>query len=290
MERGRGRPTFERLPYFGEMAADVLKDFKNIICVGLKPPVSFFAYPGKPSKLWPEGCKLVQVGDQRSDQITTLQTIASLVDAPATATFVDPSLPEIPKDGPFTAESIGAVVVNLLPENAIVSDETNTSGAFTYEYFDAAAPHDWMTLTGGAIGQGLPLSIGAAVACPDRKVINLQGDGSAMYTNQSLWTMARENLDVCVVIYNNSKYAILNVELGRVGVKNPGERALSMLDISNPYIDWVKMAESMGVPATRATTTEEFQEQFADAMATKGPRLIEAILYNSESPLLGLFS
>jgi acetolactate synthase I/II/III large subunit len=173
---------------------------------------------------------------------------------------------------------VGAVMANLLPDNAIVSDESNTSGAFSYSYYDAAAPHDWLTLTGGAIGQGLPVAVGAAVACPDRKVINLQADGSAMYTNQSLWTMARENLDVCVVLYNNSSYAILNIELMRVGVDQPGERARSLLDLSNPCLEWTKIAEGMGVRATRATTTEEFQAQFEQAMAVKGPRLIEVVL------------
>lgn len=141
-----------------------------------------------------------------------------------------------------------------------------------------AAPHDWLNLTGGAIGLGLPVAVGAAVACPDRKVINLQADGSAMYTNQSLWTMARENLDVCVVIFNNSSYAILNLELMRVGVENPGERARSMLDLTSPSLDWVKIAEGMGVSASRATTTEEFRVQFAAAMSIKGPCLIEVKL------------
>jgi len=190
---------------------------------------------------------------------------------------VQQSLPDIPS-GRLTAEAVGAVVANLLPEQAIISDEAQTSGAFTFEYFDAAAPHDWLCLTGGAIGHGLPTAVGAAIACPERKVVALQADGSAMYTNQALWSMAREQLDVCVIIYNNSRYAILNIELMRVGVTEPGERARSMLEIDKPTINWVAMGEAMGITSSRAETTEEFSEQFTKAMNTPGPYLIEAVI------------
>lgn len=277
IQRGRGRPTVERLPYLGEFAADTLKDFKHLILVGAKAPVSFFAYPDKPGTLWAEDCSIDTLATQQQDQIAALEALATYLEAAEVSAQENPALPEIP-DTAMTAESVGAVIANALPENAIVSDESNTSGIFSYAYYDASAPHDWLTLTGGAIGQGLPVAVGAAVACPDRKVINLQADGSAMYTNQSLWTMARENLDVCVVIYNNSSYAILNIELMRVGVDNPGERAKSMLDLSNPNIDWCLLAQGMGVEASRATTTAEFQTQFQQAMNTKGPRLIEVML------------
>ena len=276
IQRGRGRPTIERLPYLAEFATEVLKDFKHLIVVGTKLPVSFFAYPEKPCKLWSEQSEICELANQKQDQIAALEALADFLEAEEVV-LDDESLPEIP-EGAMTAETVGAVIANLLPENAIVSDESNTSGAFSYAYYDNAAPHDWLTLTGGAIGQGLPVAVGAAVACPDRKVINLQADGSAMYTNQSLWTMARENLDVCTVVYNNSSYAILNLELMRVGVENPGERARSMLELSNPNIEWVKIAEGMGVKASRATTTEEFKAQFEEAMSSKGPRLIEVIL------------
>jgi acetolactate synthase I/II/III large subunit len=277
IQRGRGRPTVERLPYLGEFAADVLKDFTQMVVVGTKPPVSFFAYPDKPGTLWPESCDVSQLTDHQHDHVAALEALADYLDAPEVLWQGDPALPEI-SEGPMTAETVGAVIANLLPEDSIISDEAQTSGVFSFGYYDGAAPHDWLNLTGGAIGQGLPVAVGAAVACPDRKVINLQADGSAMYTNQSLWTMAREELDVCVVIYNNSSYAILNLELMRVGVENPGERAKSMLELTNPCLDWVKIAEGMGVKASRATSTEEFQAQFSDAMATKGPRLIEVML------------
>lgn len=277
IQRGRGRYTPERLPYLGEMAADFIKDIRHMVLVGAKAPVSFFAYPGKPSTLWPEDCTVWELAGPSLDAIGTLRALADYLDAPEASPAADPALPEIP-EGPLTPEAVGAVVANLLPENAIVSDEANTSGMFTYSMFDGAAPHDWLTLTGGAIGQGMPVAVGAAVACPDRKVINLQADGSAMYTNQSLWTMAREKLDTCTVIYNNSAYAILSFELMRVGVENPGERARSMLDLSNPKLDWVKLAAGMGVKATRSSTIAEFKQQFAAAMQTKGPHLIEVML------------
>ncbi|BFM13911.1 acetolactate synthase large subunit [Maricurvus nonylphenolicus] len=278
IQRGRGRPTIERLPYLAEFASDTIKDIKDLIVIGTKAPVSFFAYPEKPSTLWAEDCNVQTLATPIQDQIAALEALAEALEAPAYEAQPDPELPEIPKEGPLTGEAVGAVIANYMPEQAIVSDESNTSGIFSYGYHDAAAPHDWMTLTGGAIGQGLPLALGAAVACPDRKVINLQADGSAMYTNQSLWTMARENLDVCVVIYNNSSYAVLNLELMRVGVENPGERAQSMLSLNNPGLEWTKIAEGMGVKASQAKTIEEFEAQFKEAMSTKGPRLIEVVM------------
>lgn len=277
IQRGKGRPSIERLPYLGEMAADRLKGFSQIVTVGAKAPVSFFAYPDKPGVLWPEDCSIFELAGQNQDAAVALEELADILDAPLAIPHDSPSLPEIP-DGPISAEAVGAVIANNLPLDAIISDESNTSGVFSYSYFDGAAAHDWLSLTGGAIGQGLPVAVGAAVACPNRKVVNLQADGSGMYTNQSLWTMAREELDVCVVIYNNSSYAILSLELNRVGVEVPGERALSMIDIGRPTIDWVKLAEGMGVPATSVLTTAEFSDAFVEAMGTKGPRLIEVKL------------
>jgi len=164
-----------------------------------------------------------------------------------------------------------------LPTDAIIVDESATSGAYMPAMTRAAEPHDWLSLTGGSIGYGLPVSIGAAVACPDRKVLCLHGDGGAMYTIQSLWTMARENLDVCIVIFANRKYQILQVELARVGAQSMNKRTLDMLDLSNPDLDFVKLAEGMGVSASQATTAEAFNEQLKAAMQHKGPCLIEAV-------------
>lgn len=277
IQRGKTRPSIERLPYLGEMAMESLATLDLMVTVGCKAPVSFFAYPEKPGKLWPQSCKLYELEDHQLDHVRLLEQLAELLSAPQWQAEVPASLPEIPQ-GDITPESVGAVVARYMPAASVVSDESNTSGVFSYHYYDAAENHDWLCLTGGAIGQGLPVAVGAAVACPDQKVISLQADGSAMYTNQSLWTMAREKLDVCVVIYNNSRYAILDLELSRVGVTNPGKRAKSMLDIANPKIDWVHIAQGMGVSAYRAETTEDFERYFSSAMVNKGPVLIEVML------------
>ncbi len=200
--------------------------------------------------------------------------IGAVEDAEPTPYAVD--LP--PATGELTPVAIGQTLTRLMPENAIVSDEAATCGLGIFPTTVNARPHEWLMLTGGAIGQGLPLSLGAAIACPEQKVIALQADGSAMYTVQALWTMARENTDVTVVILNNRSYAILNIELARVGAGQPTPKTLSMLDLSRPDIDWVALAEGMGIPATRANNAKEFQQQFADAMEGQGPCLIEAMV------------
>jgi acetolactate synthase-1/2/3 large subunit len=183
-----------------------------------------------------------------------------------------------PLDGPLTSEAIGKTLAALLPESAIVSDEMITSGGDVLPYLAHAAPHDQLPVTGGSIGQGLPVALGAACACPNRKVIALDGDGSAMYTLQSLWTMARENLDVITVIFENRCYRILEIEMRRTGANGFGRLAGEMIDIGRPDLDWVKLSTGMGVPATRATTAAEFTAQFRGAVKARGPQLIEAIL------------
>ena len=277
-QRGAGRVATEKLPYFGEMAEAYLAEFKTIVFCGTEPPVSFFAYPGKPSWLSPPGATLVRLASLREDAQTALTALAAALNAPAEPALVQAPTTFAWEPGKLNSASIGAVLAQLLPENAIVSDESATSGAASYAMCGGAAQHDWLQLTGGAIGQGLPLAVGAAVACPDRKVIALQADGGGMYTLQALWTMAREQLDVTTVILNNGSYAILNIELSRVGVQNPGPKALSMLDLKNPAIEWTKLSEGMGVPAVRVDTAEGFHAALQDALAHKGPRLIEAML------------
>lgn len=278
IERGAGRVAVEKLPYFGEQAADYLKDFTAIVFVGAEPPVSFFAYPGKPSWLSPDGARLVRLASLREDAEDALGSLAAALDAPSEPGLIQPAaIPPAP-DGPLNLMSMGAIVAELMPADAIVSDEAATAGMALYPMTAGAAPHDWLTLTGGAIGQGLPLAVGAAIACPDRKVLALQADGSGMYTCQALWTMAREKLDVTTVIINNGSYAILNIELARVGVQNPGPKALSMLSLRDPALDWVSISQGMGVPAVRATTAAEFRAALADAITHKGPRLVEAII------------
>lgn len=278
IQRGHGRPKLDRLPYFGEMAADRLKDIRHLILVGAKAPVSFFAYPGKPGRLTPEAAKVHTLASPREDALTALRTLAERLDAPQGHDLAQPSaIPDAPA-GKLDVIGLGAVIAELMPENAVVSDESATAGAFIYPMTDGARPHDWLTLTGGSIGQGLPVAAGAAIACPDRKVLSLQADGSAMYTLQALWTMARERLDVTTVIINNGSYAILNIELMRVGVENPGPKALSMLDLTNPPIGWTALAEGLVVPARRADTVEEFRSALTEALAVKGPALVEAVL------------
>jgi acetolactate synthase-1/2/3 large subunit len=277
-ERGEGRVAVERLPYFGEQAQDFIKELENIVFIGTKPPVSFFAYPEKPSWLSPEGANLVQLADVNTDALDALTRLADELGCPAEPTqFQERNTFEL-EQGPANALELGKIMANRMPEGTIVSDEGATNGLFVYAMTPGAAKHDWLTLTGGSIGQGLPLSIGAALACPDRKVIALQADGSAMYTVQALWTMARENLDITVLLLNNSSYAILNIELQRVGVDNPGPTALSLLDLSNPTIQWTEIATGMGIKAQKVTQVQELDDAFAAAMAERGPRLIEVIL------------
>ncbi|SDC59045.1 acetolactate synthase large subunit [Actinokineospora iranica] len=277
LERGAGLPAFDRLGYLAEQVQWQLTDVKHLVLVGAKAPVSFFAYPGKPSELTPDGCEIHVLADLGEDTAKALADLAEAV-APDTAPVLqDPVRPEMPT-GELTPQNWAPVIGALLPENAIISDEANTSGLMIPMTTVGAPRHDLLTLTGGAIGQGLPVAVGAAVACPDRPVVCLQSDGSAMYTISALWTMARENLNVTTVILNNRAYAILRMELMRVGAEGAGPAANSLLDLAKPDMDFVKVAEGMGVPATRATTAEELAEQFAKALAEPGPHLIDAIV------------
>jgi acetolactate synthase-1/2/3 large subunit len=278
LERGAGRVPVERLAYLAEFAAMQLDGLEHLVVVDSKAPVSFFAYPGKASDLVPEGCTVHVLAGPDGDPADALARLADAVRAPADGATLQPETrPERPT-GPLTADAVCAALGALLPEGAIVSDEGNTSGLFAAGYTAGAAPHDWLTLTGGAIGQGLPAALGAAVACPDRKVIALESDGSAMYTLQSWWTMAREELDVITILFNNSSYAVLNMELNRVGATEGGPKAKEMLDLTRPDLDFVALATGCGVTATRATTAEEFCDQLEAALAARGPRVIEAIV------------
>ena len=278
MQRGAGRCPVERLQYFSEQVTGQLAGLEQIILVGTQAPVSFFAYPGKESWLVPDGCEVHELSNVDQDIDAALETLAARLGADIAANTTPPAPPFPPPGGLLTPIAIGQSLTLLMPHDSIVSDEAATCGLGIFPATESAPPHDWLMLTGGAIGQGLPLSLGAAVACPDRKVIALQADGSAMYTVQALWSMARENTDVTVVIMNNRSYAILNIELARVGAGQPTPKTLSMLDLSRPDIDWVAIAEGMGIPATRATNAEEFHRQFANAMEGQGPCLIEAMV------------
>ena len=278
LERGAGVPAVERLAYLGEMASAQLDGARHIILAGARRPVTFFAYPGLPGDLVPDGC---QVHDLGADAAGALARLADAVAKEAAPPLQVAARPDVPS-GALTGESAAAIIGALLPEGAIVSDEANTSGLWQPGATAGAPPHDWLSLTGGAIGQGLPVATGAAIACPDRPVVCLEADGSAMYTISALWTQAREGLDVTTVVFNNGSYAILSMETTRVGaVPAPPEQgtvARDMVDLSRPALDFVALASGMGVPASRATTAEEFAAQFGKALAEPGPHLIEAVV------------
>jgi acetolactate synthase-1/2/3 large subunit len=212
------------------------------------------------------------------DVAAALAAVADRLGADEEPEVLSPATAVPALGGPLTPIAIGQSLVRSLPEDAIVVDEAATCGMGIFPTTAQAPRHDWLTLTGGAIGDGLPMALGASIACPDRKVVALQADGSAMYTIQALWSMAREETDVVVVIMNNRSYAILNIELARVGAGQPTPKTLSMLDLSRPDLDFVALAQGMGVRASRASTAEEFDAQLAEAMASAGPRLIEAMV------------
>jgi acetolactate synthase I/II/III large subunit len=280
LERGAGLPEVGRLGYLAEMASYQLGDAKHLVLAGARSPVTFFAYPGKPSDLVPRGCQVHVLAEDTGPAGDALTALAEELAPDTSAPTVAPARPELPT-GPLTAEAVANAVGALLPERAIVVDEANTSGLALPAATQGAPRHDWLTLTGGAIGYGLPAATGAAIAAADRPVLCLQADGSAMYTISALWTHARENLDITTVIYNNSAYAILRMELQRVGAESadaPGPHAARLLDLSDPKLDFVAIATGMGVPAVRASTGEEFTEALRRAFSEPGPHLIDAVV------------
>jgi acetolactate synthase I/II/III large subunit len=277
LERGAGVPAVDRLAYFAEAATAQLDGAKHLVLAGAKSPVSFFAYPGMPSDLVPAGCE-VHVLAEHTGAADALAALADEIAPGTVAPVAAAARPQLPT-GALTSASAADVIGALLPERAIVVDESNTSGLLLPQATAGAPAHDWLTLTGGAIGYGIPTAVGAAVAAPDRPVLCLESDGSAMYTISGLWTQARENLNVTTVVYNNSAYDILRIELARVGAgSTPGPRALDLLDLSRPTMDFVKISEGMGVPARRVTTAEEFADALRSAFAEPGPQLIDAVV------------
>jgi acetolactate synthase-1/2/3 large subunit len=277
LERGAGIPAVERLAYLAEMAAAQLAGTRHLILAGARAPVSFFAYPGLLSFLVPDGCQVHVLAERGDDVCGALASLADLLAPGVTPLLPPPQRPPLPA-GQLTAESVAAVIGALLPEGAIISDEANTSGVYLPAATAGAPPHDWLTLTGGAIGQGLPLAAGAAIACPDRPVLALEADGSAMYTISALWTHARQELDITTIIFSNRRYAILDMELDRVGAVATGQAARSLLDLRRPDLDFTALATGMGVPASRADTAPEFATQLQRALAEPGPHLIEATI------------
>lgn len=278
--RGAGSAQLEKLPYLAEMAISHLQDIDTLILLGAPSPVSFFAYPGVSSVLEPEGCEVFELAASGDDLLATATALGSALNvSEAVEQINQEQLPPLPV-GELDATTLAQGLAALLPDQAIVVDEGATTSLACYPYTEKARAHDWLSLTGGSIGWGLPCAVGAAVACPDRKVVCLEGDGSAMYTIQSLWTMVRENLDVTVIICNNQKYNILDLEFARTGARGgvPGKKAAAMLDIGDPAMNFVEMAQGFGMSANRATTAEEFCELLQTAMSSTGPQLIEAIV------------
>ena len=279
MRRGAGVVEIERLPYFGEQVVESIADIEQMILVGSKPPISFFAYPDKPSWLAKDNCEFLVLAQPHQDGVAALGQVADALQASAQreGAAMSTELPNNWQAESLDQFSVGKVLAHLLPEEAIIVDDGATSGLGSFVALTGAPPHDYLALTGGAIGIGMPMAVGAAVACPARKVVNLEGDGSGMYTLQALWTQAREQLNIVNIVFANRSYAILNIELHRVGA-NAGPKALSVLDLSQPTLDWVRLSEGMGVEASRAETIEAFAEQLKSAMAQKAPRLIEVVL------------
>lgn len=285
LSRGAGLPPVERIAYLAELASVQLGGLDHLVLVDAKSPVSFFAYPGKKSDLVPDRCTLHRLCTPTQDAAASINLLVQALDASnCTPKLQEPRRPGRPR-GKFTADKVCKAVGHLLPPNAIVVDEAQTSGIMLPMFTAGAPAHDLLTLTGGAIGQGLPNAVGAAVACPDRKVIALVGDGSAMYTIQALWTMAREKLDVVTIVMNNRAYSILNVELQRVGLSGVTDKARAQFDLSRPAIDFTQLGQGMGVVSCRTTTTDAFVVALERALQTPGPHLIEAVVPPSLSGL-----
>jgi len=283
LTRGAGLPPIERIAYLAEMAGVQLADIQQLILVDTKAPVSFFAYPGKPSYLVPDNCTVHTLATPEQDAAASLVKLAAALGAsqaqPQLQTAQRPGRPR----GKLTAPKVCKAVGHLLPENAILIDEAITSGLMLGAMTAGCPRHDLITLTGGAIGQGLPNAVGAAVACPDRPVVALIGDGTAMYTIQALWSMARENLHVVSIIFNNASYSVLNVELERVGAGSGGKKARAQLDLDGPRLNFAQLAQGMGVHAVRTNSAEDFTKALEYALATPGPHLIEALVPESLS-------
>jgi acetolactate synthase-1/2/3 large subunit len=272
--RGRGRVPVERVPYVVDTALSVLSGLKHVILVGAKPPMGFFAYPGKPSLMVPQNCAMSVLARPEQDAVAALQGLADEIGAPRVVPVKEAGPRPRIVSGRFESEAFGMTLAALLPENAIVADDSVTSGRSFFPATFNAAPHDWIQSTGGAIGHGFPCATGAAVACPDRKVVCLQADGAGMYSLQALWTQAREGLDVVNVVFANRVYKILFGELRSTGAE-PGRASNTFFDIGRPDLDWVGLAKSMGVEAVSVETLEGFADTFRDACGRRGPFLIE---------------
>ena len=281
MERGPHVPAVDRVPYFPEQAGDFFAGVSRVVLAGALDPVAFFGYKDGRRRMLDENVEVVTLATPLEDTRSALEALADLLEVGND--FDAPSLERPPSPtGPLSPSSIAYALAAHLPENAIVVDEGVTSAGGFYPVTKTAPAHTYLNLTGGAIGWGLPCSAGAAIACPDRKVITLEGDGSGLYTVQALWTIAREGLDVVSVVFANDLYRILQVELTRSGVEEPGPQSLALTELAKPTIDWVSLATGMGVPAESVTTAEELSTAFEAAIAEDGPRVIEVKMSGGE--------
>jgi acetolactate synthase-1/2/3 large subunit len=276
--RGAGRVPVERIPYPVDLALAFLKELRNIILVGAKAPVAFFAYPDKPGTLYQPATRIHELARSEHDPVYALEALVDALGARQAAAAVARLERPARPTGAITLEKLGAFLGASLPENAIVVDESITTGRAFLAATKGAPPHDWIIGTGGSIGYGMPVALGAAVACPDRKVICLESDGSGLYMPQSLWTHARENLNILTLVFANRSYQILRDEMRNVGATNVGPVASSLLDIGNPDIDWPSLARGFGVEAHRAATMDELSRAFDTGLASHGPCLIEVVL------------
>jgi acetolactate synthase-1/2/3 large subunit len=278
MDRGAGRVSVARVPYPIDIALKVLAPYKRIVLVGARAPIGFFAYPGKPAILTAEGAQIITLAETGTDLAAALTALCDGAGDAETgpAHVAQASVPDRPH-GPLDPDNIALILGRAIPQDAVIVDESVTTGRGFFKATQGAPRHVWLNNCGGSIGYGLPVAIGAAIAAPDRKIMALTGDGSAMYTLQALWTMARENLDITVVIFANRSYRILRGELTNVGVGNPGPRAIDMLSLDRPNLDWVQMSRGMGVEAEAVTDCAGLEAALEAGLASSGPYLIEAI-------------
>jgi acetolactate synthase-1/2/3 large subunit len=276
MARGQGRLAVERVPYVVDAAVNFMQGTKQLILAGARKPVTFFAYPNKVQSSVPDDADVHVLARPEQDIVEALARLADALGCPKVAAPHNGERPPV-GSGALTPETVAATLGALMPEGAVIADESVSFGRGFFANTKAAPPHDWLNVTGGAIGGGMPMATGAAIGAPGRRVINLQADGSALYTVQALWTQGREKLDVTTVILSNRKYQILLGELANVGA-NPGRTALDMMDLGNPDIDWPRLAGSMGVEAARTDSADGFADLLAHALRRSGPFLIELLI------------
>ncbi len=272
--RGGGLYDAPRLPYFAEMAVESLAGTDLLLIAGTKSPVAFFAYPNTPGAFTPKGARTISLGGPDTDSFDAISKLVDWLYAPAPQPSINWTPPSPGSGDQFNAHTIGMSLAAYLPEGSLISDDGVTSSLPIYMTLAAGRRHEWLGHTGGAIGQGMPVAVGAAVARPDVKTVCLAGDGAGMYTVQALWTMARENLDVLTIVFVNNAYRILKIELARTGAGNPGPAANGMLSLGSPEIDWVKLSEGLGVGAESVSTCAQFNDALQRAVAARGPRLI----------------